>query len=156
MQSIIQQNIDIDTLSDEDLQSLLDACAMESAVRKQKKLCDDKQIYCDLYDDAWLKLKFRFYEDNAFESQYMLVHIGRVLNIYSTSANNNTVTVDATYIEQYHIDVLDEDDVDLRHVKACKDPLSVNNITFETDDVIEFVKSDQVEKIVENVIDLLK
>lgn len=154
MQNITEQYIN--SLSDEDLKSLLGSCKATYMARQCKKIYDELQTYCELYNDSWIKLKYRFYEGNDFESQYILVHIDKVLNVYCVNSDSNELCVDATYLEQYYIDVLDENDVDLRHIKANNDTNSVNNITFELSDVIEFVKSECVSKIIETVIDKLK
>lgn len=145
----------IENMSDEDLKSLLETCTEISEHRKCQKLHDERQVFCDLYENAWVKLKFRFEESDNFENRFMLVHIDKFQNMYNIS-NVDNVTVIAKFIEQYHIDMFDKHDVDVRHVVANNDPESVNTITFETNDVIEFVKPEQVKKIVNAVIDDLK
>lgn len=154
MQDITRKQIE--NLSDEDLQSLLETCTEISTQRKYQKLYNERQVFCDLYADSWVKLKHRFDESDNFESQYMLVHIDKVQNIYNTSDSKDDVTIVAKYIEQYHVDILDKDDIDLRHIKVDSDLESVNTITFDTSDVIEFVKLEQVKKIVKEAIDKLK
>lgn len=154
MQDITRKQIE--NMSDKDLQSLLETCTEISAQRKYQKLYNERQVFCDLYENTWVKLKHKFDESDNFESQYMLVHIDKVHNVYNTSDNKDNVTIVAEFTEQYHIDVLYEDDVELRHIKANCDPESINNITFDTSEVIEFVKSEHVKKIVNEVIDKLK
>lgn len=158
MQTITEEYID--SLSDEDLKSLLGSCKAVYTARQSKKIYDERQIYCELYNDSWIKLKHKFYEGDNFENQYILVHIDKVLNIYRNvyrvSRDSDEVHIDATYYEQYYIDVLDEDDVDLRHIVANKDPNSISSITFELSDVIEFVKPECVSKIIDNVIEKFK
>lgn len=152
MQDISRKQIE--NMSDEDLKSLLKTCTEISEHRKYQKLHDERQVFCDLYENAWVKLKFKFDDSDDFENRFMLVHIDKVHNVYNIS-NADNVTIVADFIEQYHIDMFDTLEVDVRHIVANNDPESINNITFETDDVIEFVKPEQVKKIVNAVINKL-
>lgn len=154
MQTITEEYID--SLSDEDLKSLLGSCKAVYTARQSKKIYDERQRYCELYNDSWIKLKHRFYEGDDFESQYILVHIDKVSNVYHVNCDSDEMHIDAIYHEQYHIDVLYEDDVNLRYIVANKDPNSISSITFELSDVIEFVKPECVSKIIDNVIEKFK
>lgn len=154
MQTITEEYIG--SLSDEDLKSLLGSCKAAYTARQSKKIYDERQIYCELYNDSWIKLKHRFYEGDDFESQYILVHIDKVSNVYRINCDSDEMHIDAIYHEQYHIDVLYEDDVTLRHIVANKDSNSISSITFELSDVIEFVKPECVSKIIDNVIEKFK
>lgn len=73
-------------------------------------------------------------------------YIDKVSNVYRVNSDSDEMHIDAIYHEQYYIDVLNEDDVDLRHIVANKDPNSISSITFELSDVIEFVKPECVSK----------
>lgn len=154
MQTITEEYIG--SLSDEDLKSLLGSCKAAYTARQSKKIYDERQTYCELYNDSWIKLKHRFYEGDDFESQYILVHIDKVSNVYHVNRDSDEMHIDAIYHEQYHIDVLYEDDVTLRHIVANKDSNSISSITFELSDVIEFVKPECVSKIINNVIEKFK
>jgi len=157
MQDITRKQIE--NLSDEDLKFLLETCTEISAHRKYQKLYNDRQEFCDLYEDTWVRLKHKFDEGDNFESQYMLVYIDKIENVYNSNYNSNCVTIVAKYIELYDVDVLDDSDIALRHTSAANvasDLEPTNTISFDTTEVIEFVNYEQVKKIVNNVIDKLK
>lgn len=148
----------IENMSDKNLQSLLETCKEIVANRKHQKMHDQHQIFCDLYDDAWIKLKFKFEDDVNYESKYTLVHIDKVQDVCCAGDDDvsKRVIVKTTYFEQYHLDTLNKDDVEIRHIKANSDTTAINCITFDTTEVFEFVKPELVGKIVETAIDKLK
>lgn len=143
----------LESLSDEELDKLYAAYKQVRTQRICNKDYERIDFYRELYNGSWLKLKHEFAEEN-FESQFVLVHIVDVQNVYNMSEQKDNIIIDVKYDIQYQIDMFDENDVELRSIKTIDGDASI--VTFNSDELIEVVDSKQVENIVDSVISKLK
>lgn len=155
MQDITRKQIE--NMSDEVLQTLLETCIKTVEHRKRQKSQNERyQECCDLYNDTWIKLKHDNDRLDNFEKRYLLVHIDKVEDVYCP--DSDCICVVAKYVEQYQIDTIDEYDVDISYIKVKTNNVSEfdNTIVFSVNRVFEFVRSERVKKIIESVIYKLK